>query len=247
MTRHSTTPEQPVKSFGLAPGLIINDKYEVVEALGAGWEGEVYKLRERGTGIARAGKFFFPQRNVRNSSARIYAKKLHKLRHCPILIQYHTQETYEFEGRHVTFLVSEFVEGELLSAFLRRQRKGRITAFQGLHLLHALATGMAPMHAAREYHGDLHMDNIIIRRYGISFDLKLLDMFHYGAAKSADIHDDVCDLIRLFYDAIGGRKFYAQQPAEVKAICCGLKRSLILKKYRTAGQLKEYLETMRWS
>jgi tRNA A-37 threonylcarbamoyl transferase component Bud32 len=247
MTSNSSTDGPPIKTFGLEPGLVINEKYEVVELLGAGWEGEVYKLLERHTGILRAGKFFFPHRNIRNKSARIYAKKLHKLRHCPILIQYHTQETYEFEGRTVTFLVSEFVEGELLSAFINRQRKGRITAFQGLHLLHALATGMAPMHAAKEYHGDLHMDNIIIRRYGISFDLKLLDMFHYGAAKTADLHDDVCDLIRLFYDAIGGRKYYAQQPPEVKAICCGLKRSLILKKYRTAGQLKQYLETMRWN
>jgi tRNA A-37 threonylcarbamoyl transferase component Bud32 len=245
--KRPTTQPAPIKSFGLEPGLIINDKYEVVERLGAGWEGEVYKLRERGTGIPRAGKFFFPHRNVRNTSARVYAKKLHKLRHCPILIQYHTQETYEFDGRTVTFLVSEFVEGELLSAFLRRQRKGRITAFQGLHLLHALATGMAPMHAAKEYHGDLHMDNIMIRRYGISFDLKLLDMFHYGPAKARDIHDDVCDLVRLFYEAIGGRKYYSRQPAEVKSICCGLKRSLILKKYRTAGQLKQYLETMQWS
>ena len=37
------------------------------------------------------------------------------------------------------------------------------------------------------------------------------------------------DLIRIFYDAIGGAKHYRKQPPEVKAICCGLKRSLILR------------------
>ncbi|MCH8043431.1 MAG: serine/threonine protein kinase, partial [Planctomycetes bacterium] len=39
---------------------------------------------------------------------------------------------------------------------------------------------------------------------------------------------------------------YAKHPQQIKTICCGLKRSLILKKYRTAGQLREYLEMMQW-
>ena len=54
------------------------------------------------------------------------------------------------------------------------------------------------------------------------------------------------DLIRLFYDAIGGPRHYAKHPREIKAICCGLKRSLILKKFKTAGQLRTYLENMEW-
>jgi tRNA A-37 threonylcarbamoyl transferase component Bud32 len=106
---------------------------------------------------------------------------------------------------------------------------------------------MEGIHNAREYHGDLHDRNIIVRRLGISFDLKLLDLYHYGPAKVTDLHDDVCDLVRLFYDAIGGAKLYAKHPDWVKAICRGLKRSLILQQYRTAGQLRQYLETMEWT
>ncbi len=53
-------------------------------------------------------------------------------------------------------------------------------------------------------------------------------------------------MIRIFHDALGGRRRYASQPPEVKAICRGLKRSLILQKFKTAGQLKSYLETMQW-
>ena len=34
-----------------------------------------------------------------------------------------------------------------------------------------------------EYHGDLHDDNIIVRRHGLSFDLKLVDMFPWGATR----------------------------------------------------------------
>jgi len=152
-----------------------------------------------------------------------------------------------YRGAQIAFLVSDFVEGELLSRFLERQPGKRLTPFQGIHLLHALAQGMECIHNMREYHGDLHSDNVIVQHYGLTFDLKLLDMFHWGAAKPENIHDDVVNMIQMFYDALGGRKHYAKQPAEVKAICCGLKRTLILGKFRTAGQLRQYLETMRWS
>jgi serine/threonine protein kinase len=139
------------------------------------------------------------------------------------------------------------VEGELLSAFLDRQTGKRLNPFQAVHLLHALATGIESIHQMGEYHGDLHTENIMIQRYGLGFELKLLDMFHWGAPSAQHIHDDVIDLIKLFYDALGGAKHYARQPIEVKEICCGLKRSLILKKFKAAGQLRRYLETMQWS
>ncbi len=236
-----------LESFDLYPGRILARKYAVVSLLGAGWEGEVYKVRELATGIERAAKFFFPERNPRDRTINFYAKKLHKLRHCPILIQYHTQEQIMFQREPLTFLVSEYVEGELLSKFLARQPGGRLGAFQAMHLLYELAKGIAIIHNLREYHGDLHTDNVIVRRYGLGFDVKLIDMIQWHAPRPENIQDDVCDLIRLFYDAMGGGRHYPKQPHEIKEICCGLKRSLILKKFRTAGRLCEYLETMPWN
>lgn len=239
-------PQRRITSFSFRPGRRLAGKYEVVSRLGAGWEGEVYMLRETPTGIERAAKFFFPHRNERGRTAIFYAKKLHKLRHCPILVQYHTQETITFRGVPITFLVSEFVEGQLLSRFLAHQPGRRLSPFEGLHLLHVLAAGVERIHHLHDYHGDLHADNVIVRRHGITFDIKLVDMFHWGPPRPENIRDDVCDLIRIFYDAVGGPKWYARQPLQVKAICCGLKRSLIVKKFRTAGHLREYLETIEW-
>lgn len=54
-------------------------------------------------------------------------------------------------------------------------------------------------------------------------------------------------MIHVFHEALGGAKHYSKQPLEIKHICNGLKRSLILKKFRSAGQLRQYLETMEWS
>jgi serine/threonine protein kinase len=225
---------------------VIARKYEVISLLGSGWEGEVYKIREKSTGIERAAKLFFPQRNVRNRTSIFYARKLHKLRHCPIVIQYYTEESIQYRGGSLTVLVSEYVEGELLSEFLKRQPGRRISPFQALHLLHALVVGMESVHRLREYHGDLHPENIIVSRYGLDFDLKLLDLFHWTTPKRENIQDDICDLVRIFYDATGGAAHYAKQPGEVKDICCGLKRSLILERFPTVVHLRQHLETMEW-
>lgn len=246
MPRAYDARRRPLNAFDFEEGDVLADKYTVLERLGGGWEGEVYRVRERSTGIERSLKLFFPQRNPANRTVRQYAKKLHKLRHCSILIHYHNQEKIEHRGRQVTLLVSDYVEGEPLSTFLLRQPGRRLGFFQGLHLLHDLAVGMEPVHDRGEYHGDIHDDNIIIRRRGLSFEVKLLDMYNLGKPSAANVRTDVHDMIRVFYDAMGGQRFYASHPAEIKDVCCGLKKTLIDRKFRTAGQLRHYLETMEW-
>lgn len=235
-----------IESFDLNPGRIISNKYEIIEKLGGGWEGEVYKIIERDMGIIRAAKLFYPQRNLRDKTARLYAKKLHLLRHCPIIIQYHNREKISFRKLPITVLISEYVEGEKLSDFLCRQKGKRLQAFQAIHLLHALTTGMEQIHSAREYHGDLHTDNIIINRYGLGFDLKVIDFYHWTASKRENMQNDILDMIRIFYDVLGGAKYYPNQPDNIKYICCGLKKGLILKKFPSTARLREYLETMIW-
>lgn len=233
-------------SFDLKPGRVLARKYEVLSQLGAGWEGEVFLIRELATGIERTAKLFFPQRNPRDKAVKFYAKKLHTLRNCPIVIQYGAQEQITVKGLPVTILISEYVEGELLSHFIARQPGKRLQPFTALHVLHALACGMECVHAIGEYHGDLHSDNVILQRYGLEFDMKLVDLFQSTLSKRDAIQNDTVEMIHIFYEILGGARHYAQQPAGVKAICNGLKRSLILKKFRSASQLRRYIETMQW-
>lgn len=235
-----------IDDFDLPPGRVIAGKYHIVGRLGSGWEGEVYKVVEIRTGIERTAKLFYPHRNEKNRTLRRYAQKLHKLRKCPILIKYATEEVFRYRRTVVSFLVSEYVGGDLLVDFLNTRPGKRLTPFEALHLLYNLTKGIESIHQMNEYHGDLHMENIIVGKFGLEFDLKLIDLFHWDFPKRENRQDDICDLVRIFYDCMGGAKFYPRQPPAVKYICCGLRRSLILKKFKTVSQLRKHIETMDW-
>ena len=62
------------------------------------------------------------------------------------------------------------------------------------------------VHLMKEYHGDLHMDNIIVQRFGLNFNVKLLNLFHWQASKREKYagwynrgHK------KIFYDAMVGK------------------------------------------
>ena len=235
-----------MNSFDLSPGRVIARKYEIITRLGSGWEGEVYKIAELSTGIEYAAKFFFPTRNINNRTVVAYARKLHQLQDCAIVIKYHTQETIQWRGQSISVLISNYVEGQLLSEYLDNISGKRLAPFQATHLLHALVVGLESMHFHGHYHGDLHTENIMVCRAGLSYDLKVLDLFEPGGRKRDNIANDLCDAIRIYYDALGGAPRYSGHPAQAREICCGLKRSLILRKFPSASALRLHLEALDW-
>jgi tRNA A-37 threonylcarbamoyl transferase component Bud32 len=234
------------KRFDFTPGRVIAGKYVIDRPLGSGWEGEVYVITERSTGIKRAAKFYYPHRDPTGKAAIAYARKLDALRHCPILMQYHHQEIVQVKRKKVMVVISELVEGQKLSEFLHSQPRHKLSTFEALHLLYALVKGIAPIHARGEYHGDIHDDNIMIRRVGIGFEVKLLDFFDLGKPTRSKIHKDVLNLIQVFYAIVGGQGHYARQPKVVKDIIRGQKDSLILERFQSAGDLARHLETLQW-
>lgn len=237
-----------ITSFGFEEGDSISDRYEVISRLGSGWEAEVYLVKEKRLGIELALKIFFPHRNKKNVVAKYHAKKLHKLRDCSILIQYHAMETYIHTGINATYLVSEYIDGELLSAFLKRQPKKIMHPFQALHLCYAIVCGLEEIHLRGEYHGDLHTDNIIIRRQGLSFDVKLVDLFYWKhSSKATNMQDDLVAVIHILYEVLGGSKHYATQPQAIKDIILGKRKDLILKKFKHITKLKEHIEGLEWN
>jgi len=235
-----------IDSFRLRPGRKIGRSHEVVRLLGRGIEGEVYQIREVDTGIQRAAKFYFPHRDPNKRSTIWYARKLNALRHCPIVLQYHHTEEIQVLGHRVRCLVSELAEGEQLEGWIARHRGGRLKPFRALHVLYHLVRGLEAVHALGEYHADVHSQNILIQPRGVGFEIKLVDFYNWGPPARYKQQQDIADTIHVFHECLGGRDHYAAQPAEVRHICAGLKRSLFLKRFPTMTALRSHLETFGW-
>jgi len=240
-------PKSPMtESFNFKPGKIIANKYEIENLLGCGWEGEVYLTRELRTGIERTAKFFFPKRNINNEVAQRFAQKLYRIRTNPLIIQYHNHEIIKYKSQDITCLISDYVDGDLLCDYLNKNPGKRIHPFVALKIIHTIALGLEDIHASGEYHGDLHINNIFVKPIGVGFHVKLIDPFDWRDNKYLNIKKDVVDLIRILYDILGGKKWYAKQGPEIKSICCGLKKTMITKKFKNAGVLRKYIETIEW-
>jgi serine/threonine protein kinase len=232
-----------ITSFGLQPGQRICDKYLVEAFLGGGLQGEVYRVTELQTRVRRAAKLFFPQQNQGGKTARNYAQRLDRLRDCPIVIQYHHADTIRLHGTDVTCLLSEYVNGILLSNFIAKHPGCRLPPFKALHVLYPLVCGLEQIHREREYHGDIHPWNILIRPRGVFFDLKLIDFYNLGRPTAQHRREDIIDVVRLLYTMVGNRRRYARQPPAIKAICRGSQGNLILDSFPTATRLRRHLET----
>lgn len=238
---------KPASKFYLEAGDILADKYLIEKQLGKGTEGEVFLAKERYTQRLLALKLFYAKNNLRLKKSIIHAKKLQILKDCPIVVDFHSFESFSIEGEKVAGILSEYIEGVSLWDFLQRQRGKRIHPYVALHLFYALVKGVEEIHANGQYHGDLHTENIIIKKVGLHFDVKLFDLHHWGDGKKSNQDEDIMNLIRVLHEILGGRAFYAKQAPGIKDVICGLKRSLILKKFKTMTQLRLFLEKMDWS
>lgn len=232
--------------FDLHPGRSLGSNYEIVEFLGGGYEGEVYKVEENRTGIIRAAKIFYTRKDAREVPILRYARKMFQLSTCPILIQYHHRDTARIRGETIEFMVSDFADGEMLSSYLARHRGKRLRVFEAMHLFYALAEGIEQIHLLGHYHGDIHSENVLVKRQGLGYRVKLLDFFDHGRSTRDKIQSDVFQMIDMLYEMIGGSDGYRKAPNNLKGIIKGRKWSLVQKKYQTAAHLRIALEKLEW-
>jgi hypothetical protein len=231
-----------ISTFNLQPGRRIGNGYEVEHRLGGGTEGEVYRIRERRTGILRAAKLFFPHSDPGGRMPARQARKLEALRDCPIIMQYFHIEEVRIGPVRTTAMISAYSPGLPLQEWVDLHRRGRVRPFVAMIILHRLALGLEDIHDRGQYHADVHTENILIRPTGIDFELKLIDFYDWGRPSRAKQQNDILQAVRVLYDMIGGASAYRTMPAEVREICCGLRHDLILRRYPTIASLRVHLE-----
>ena len=164
--------------MSLEPGQTLGH-YEIVEAIGAGGMGEVYRARDTKLRRDVAIKVLpdeFSKYRERVERFEREARLLAQLNHANIATLYGLEES---DGKK--FLVMELVEGETLAEQIAR---GPILVDEALSLFIALAEGLEAAHEKGIIHRDLKPANIKI---GPDGKPKILD---FGLAKAFAAEQD---------------------------------------------------------
>ena len=152
-----------------AAGHRLADRYQLIEKLGAGAMGTVYKAEDVKLGRTVAIKIL-PERSTPDPEAvarfQREARALAKLSHAAIVQAFDEDQD---GGRH--FLVMEYVAGKNLAAVIKD--KGAVPPTRAAAYAHQAALGLAHAHERGLVHRDLKPGNILLTPDG---DVKILDL-----------------------------------------------------------------------
>ncbi len=158
------------------PGTLLANRYRILNRLGAGGMGEVYRATDLLIGEAVALKFL-PEAAVRDE--RILARFQSEVRVArqvshPNVCRVH--DIGEVDG--VPFISMEYVDGEDLSTLIKRI--GRLPQDKAIDTARKICAGLAAAHDRGIIHRDLKPQNIMLNRAGVPV---ILD---FGLAAVAD-------------------------------------------------------------
>jgi len=140
------------------PGSILLSRYRLIERVGGGGMGEVYRADDLKLGQTVALKFLpaefahDPERLARFLAEVRIARQVSHPNVCRVY------DIQELDGAH--FLSMEFIDGEDLASLLRRI--GRLPRDKALELSRQLCTGLAAAHERGVLHRDLKPANVMI-------------------------------------------------------------------------------------
>ncbi len=159
----------------LKPGMILCDRYEILEVVGAGGMSIVYKARCHRLNRNVAIKVLKPEfSNDKNfvTKFKIEAQASAGLTHPNIVNVY---DVYDDEG--IYFIVMELVDGITLKEYI--EQNGRLSMDKALDFSIQIASGLEAAHENHIIHRDIKPQNIIVSKNG---NLKVTD---FGIAKAA--------------------------------------------------------------
>ena len=157
---NQTTGELKDQKF--VAGTILANRYRILELLGKGGMGEVFKAEDIKLNQVVALKFL-PDNLEKNKAAleRFHSevRNARQVSHANVCRVF---DIGEINGRH--FISMEFVDGDDLSSLLRRI--GRLPSDKAIEISRQLCFGLAAIHEAGILHRDLKPANVIIDSKG---------------------------------------------------------------------------------
>jgi serine/threonine protein kinase/formylglycine-generating enzyme required for sulfatase activity/cephalosporin-C deacetylase-like acetyl esterase len=158
----------------LISGSIFAGRYQVIEELGRGGMGRVYRVLDKKLGEEVALKLIKPEIAADEETIRRFRNELRtarKIGHPNVTRMY---DLGEDEGTH--YITMEYVRGEDLKSFIHRS--GRLTVDKAVTIAEQISEGLAEAHRQGVVHRDLKPQNIMIDRDG---NARIMD---FGIARS---------------------------------------------------------------
>ncbi|MDH4217340.1 MAG: protein kinase [Candidatus Aminicenantes bacterium] len=168
------TLETPIK--GLAKGSTIAGRYEILEQLGRGGMGEVYKVRDTKLDEEMALKLLKPDIASDESMIERFRNELKLARKITHKNVCRMHDFHEEEG--TPFITMEYVAGDDLKSQI--QKKGKIPVEEALSITRQVIVGLTEAHELGVVHRDLKPQNIMIDKKGHA---KIMD---FGIARSVE-------------------------------------------------------------
>ena len=148
----SSRPHNPSDELVFDPGTVVAKRYRIVDRLGGGGMGEVYRAEDLVLHESVALKFLRPSPNDRWLDEVRLARQVTHPNVCRVF------DVSEVDGR--PFISMEYVDGEDLASLLNRI--GRLPRDRTVFIARQLFSGLAAAHAKGVLHRDLKPANIMI-------------------------------------------------------------------------------------
>jgi len=166
------TIETPTEE--LTRGSVIADRYEVIEELGKGGMGKVFRVEDKKIKEEVALKLIKPEIAADKKTIERFSNELkfaRKVAHRNVCKMY---DLGEEEGTY--YITMEYVPGEDLKSFIRRSRQ--LTVGTAISLAKQVSEGLSEAHRLGVVHRDLKPQNVMIDKEG---NARIMD---FGVARS---------------------------------------------------------------
>ncbi len=184
-------------------GKVLDSKYELLERLGRGAAGTVYRARRLHIGDDVVVKVLNQDYLLEKTALERFrreARSAAMIRH-PNVVTIH--DFSESKPNEPAYIVMEFVRGKSLRELLKQE--GRMSVERTATLMRDICAGVGVAHRQGMIHRDLKPDNVIVVMPEFEGDREMAKVVDFGIAK---LHDSTTEFNLTQTGALVGTPFY---------------------------------------